>query len=772
MDNRKRRKTIGLLIDWASEYQMKIVFGAVDAAKNHDVNLIVIEGGCLGSNRLHDDQRNMLYQMVKTNDIDGIIVISPGVSHFSGPGPLIDLLKQYDPLPIVSIAHEIEGCGLIALDNAPGLKELLQHLIEFHKYRRFAMITGPRDNQDTRIRLDITRQTLADYGYHIDERFIVTGDYSQQSGADAVQTLFEQKDAAFDVIIAINDEMALGAIQQLQALSVRVPQDIAVVGFDNIEKSAYFEPSLTTVNQSLYEQGFRSVNMVLSMINGEEKTNRFEEPTRMVIRESCGCFSRAMEITDDLYWPEKANDDICNRKIEELTDHIMEKMDLPETKFSSLDLKYITERFIGALKCYWHDLNKIEFQKICYELFHKKLHSDEDVILCHRLISEIRYCLMSSLHSSTDMMHLEDMLHFTRVMIGEEAIGQQQAGYQETLQSNSIFNSINESLFSVSDVNRMVEVLAKRLPLMGITTCFLDQFTGEPIWNGERRLTLGYNKQGHIDGEAARPYAGRLVPDEVFQDEECHAIMVTLLQFSEMKFGFIGTEINLHNSSLYSQLRRIICSTLYSIKVNQEKYRLAEEEHQRNLAAAKQTMEEFIRTILLTVEMRDPYTAGHQSKVADIANAIAVEMELPPETVEGIRMAGIVHDLGKICVPAEILNKPGKLSAAEFALIKDHPQVAYDILKNVTFPWPIAEIILQHHERLDGSGYPHGLKGDEIRLEARILCVADVVEAMAAHRPYRPALGMEEALKEIKKNRGILYHPDVVDACLKLLAWF
>jgi len=175
-----------------------------------------------------------------------------------------------------------------------------------------------------------------------------------------------------------------------------------------------------------------------------------------------------------------------------------------------------------------------------------------------------------------------------------------------------------------------------------------------------------------------------------------------------------------------------------------------------------------IQAIVQVVEMRDPYTAGHQKRVADLARSIATEMGLPPDVIEGIRMAAVIHDIGKVSVPAEILSRPGKLTQNEFELIKDHALAGYDILKDVEFPWPIAEIIYQHHERLDGSGYPRGLKGDEVLLEARIIALADVVEAIASHRPFRPAQGIEAAMDEVSKNRGTLYDPAVVDACLKL----
>lgn len=182
----------------------------------------------------------------------------------------------------------------------------------------------------------------------------------------------------------------------------------------------------------------------------------------------------------------------------------------------------------------------------------------------------------------------------------------------------------------------------------------------------------------------------------------------------------------------------------------------------------KQSLEGTIGAVAKAVEVRDPYTAGHQRRVGQLACAIAKEMGLEDERIEGIHMGAMIHDIGKIYVPAEILNRPGRLTDTEFDLVKSHPQVGYDIVGGVEFPWPVADMILQHHERLNGSGYPQALKGDKIVIEARILGVADVVEAMASHRPYRPGLGVGKALAEIQKNRGKYYDPTVVDTCVKL----
>ena len=189
---------------------------------------------------------------------------------------------------------------------------------------------------------------------------------------------------------------------------------------------------------------------------------------------------------------------------------------------------------------------------------------------------------------------------------------------------------------------------------------------------------------------------------------------------------------------------------------------------QQSLSSIRKSMEGTIQVVSMIVEKRDPYTAGHQQRVAGLARAIAEEMKLSKDRIEGIYMSGVIHDVGKVSVPTEILSKPGKITAIEFELIKNHAQEGYKILEKIEFPWPVAKTVHQHHENIDGSGYPLGLSGNEILLEARIMCVADVVEAMASHRPYRPALGVDVALKEISHKKGILYDPEVVDACLTL----
>ena len=188
----------------------------------------------------------------------------------------------------------------------------------------------------------------------------------------------------------------------------------------------------------------------------------------------------------------------------------------------------------------------------------------------------------------------------------------------------------------------------------------------------------------------------------------------------------------------------------------------------RTRQAQERSLEQTIEAIAATIEVRDPYTAGHQRRTTAIARAIGEELGLDADRLRGLHVAGSIHDIGKISIPVELLSRPGKLAPAEFALIKGHPESGHDIISGIDFPWPVAAIVRQHHERLDGSGYPDGLSGDAILQESRILAVADVVEAIASHRPYRPALGLEAAMAELREQRGTLYDPEVVDACLRL----
>ncbi len=248
-------------------------------------------------------------------------------------------------------------------------------------------------------------------------------------------------------------------------------------------------------------------------------------------------------------------------------------------------------------------------------------------------------------------------------------------------------------------------------------------------------------------------------------DTPIRRFMLVPIADAETSLGFVmlANAPYDYTSAALALLQRLVST--YTLGIER---RRADEELERTLGRLRRTLEETVHLLGSTLEMRDAQTAGHQRRVATLACAIARKMGVSDSVVDAVRIAGLVHDIGKISIPFEILSKTSGLNEVERTFIESHSAAGYELLKGVEFPWPIAQITLQHHERMDGSGYPQGLSNGDILLEARILAVADVIEAMVSHRPFQVAIGMSQALEEVSKNRGKLYDPEVADACLKL----
>jgi len=293
----------------------------------------------------------------------------------------------------------------------------------------------------------------------------------------------------------------------------------------------------------------------------------------------------------------------------------------------------------------------------------------------------------------------------------------------------------------------------------GTATMIIEEDRTISMVNTQGEKLSGYSKD---EIENKMKWTDFAIPDDMEKMKKYHIFRGKAGEKSptECEFSFIDRKGNVKDIFLKIGMIPNTKKSIISL-MDITKHKISEER-------LKKTMDAAIDTMSKIVEAKDPYTAGHQRNVSQIATFIAREMKLPQDKIEGIKIASLIHDIGKISVPTELLNKSITLSDIEFSLIKDHSQIGYDILKSIDFSYPVAQIVLQHHERLDGTGYPNGLKGDEIILEAKILGVADVVEAMSSHRPYRPSLGIDKALEEISKNKAILYDSKAVDACLKI----
>ena len=315
--------------------------------------------------------------------------------------------------------------------------------------------------------------------------------------------------------------------------------------------------------------------------------------------------------------------------------------------------------------------------------------------------------------------------------------------------------------------------LQKYIDLAGIILKTIDKEGRVSLINNRGCEVLGYAREDILN----KNWVNHFVPER--KREEMNLIFTELKlkkdnsyeHFKSPILTINGEErmINWYNTILKDEKGEFqgLLSTGEDVTVKSK----IEQELQENYQKLQQIMEDTVYTMAKVVEKKDPYSAGHQKRVSLIATSIAKEMKLPAKKIEGLKVASLVHDIGKIGMPIEILCKPSGLTELGLELIKEHPMIGYNILKEIYFPWPVAEIVLQHHEKIDGSGYPNGLKSNEILIEARILCVADVIEAMSAYRSYRPSFSIKEALKELNKNRGILYDSMVVDACKALFKY-
>lgn len=776
------RKTIGMLIDWIdNQYQFDLLYGMAEFAEEKDINLLFFEGGII------DDKNeilNKIYDLAGQNNVDGLVILPASIGRFMSRDFLIRFCKQYQPLPTVIVGLQIPGLPSLSVDNN-GIRELIRHLILAHGYRRFAFIKGAESSLDTIQRFDAFLKTLAEYNIPVDPVRVVQGDYTYSSGAEAIRELLDARKANFDVVVASNDDMALGALTELVARGIKVPGEVAVVGFDNLDPGRYSSPSLTTISYSIYELGRRAAEMLLNSLEHKEVPLFEVIPTQMVIRESCGCHSRLFENVP-LRKPSNPNVHLLRYKNfdtaplpdllinqDTITTEICTEVQCLFSDDRRINLSKIVTQLCNAL---YYELNEAKtgaFDQTWNEILNFGLRIYKDISLWQMVITIFRRHLLPYFTNRRILITVEDILHQARISVDAIALELEMHEHQTTIHIKNSLSSLSEKLLFTLDEHKSMNALAYTLSDLGIRSCYLVLFEGKK--QQKSRLVLAYDEHGRKDKGGSITFPSyKFLPNRFLSQNRRFTMLVGALNFTQPQLGFVVFELGPREGKVYLELRRIISSTLQvnlflkKIQEQADRLRAQKEDLMNNLAESRKVMSGFIHSIALTVETRDPYTAGHQQRVADLASAIAFEMKLSPDQVEGVRMAAIIHDLGKIYVPAEILNKPSQLNELEFSFIKLHSEVGYNILKDIDFPWPIAQIILQHHEKINGSGYPFGLKDQDINPEARILAVADVVEAMMSHRPYRAALSLDTALAEIEAKQGLFYDPKVVGKCVEL----
>jgi HD-GYP domain-containing protein (c-di-GMP phosphodiesterase class II)/DNA-binding LacI/PurR family transcriptional regulator len=764
--NLRPRKTIGVLIDWTVDpYQQIFLAGIMDLAAQKGVHCIVFEGGGVGSPYGYETQRNEIYRLATDSVVDGLVVLGASIAHFAGTEETKAFCEHYRPLPLVTVSMEAEGATPVLVDNRPGMRELLLHLIERHRFKRFGYVKGRIGNQDAADRFRVFQDVLDEFRIPIDPRFILQGDFTFQSGIEAAREVMRRGVSDIEVLVTSNDNMAVGAMQEFIRRGVRIPGQIAVTGFDDIDYGDYLSPPLTTVRLPIYEQGWTAAKILLEKLEGREVPAKAYVPTKLVIRESCKCAS-GMAIKKEpprknhasAAQPAKNEREAVLNRVRELTRALLERRtDVdPEKAALELDQAYWKGRSPGDPK---------EFLAAFQESVYRPISQSVDYFTFRKMLLELWNRRSRSSPRNLHAAAVEDLYFQALSQMGQKIVEKESDRLTELMQESHKLEVIRDLLFTLN-LPRQMDVLARRIPDMGIDTCYVSLHKPDDP-DGERKAVCWMEVRGRKRipvGPKGIEYPTKyLVPDDFFADHRQHMVIVEAMK----EFGYIVFETGVKPNRFYAYLSDIISGAVQGALVFQA-MEDQKNDLDRELEKTRKALSGSLAAMAAAVETREPYLAGHQQRVSELAWAVAREMGLSDEQVDGVRVAGAVHDLGKIHIPADILNKAGPLDDAEWETVRKHPGIAWEILRNFEFPWPIAEIVHQHHERVNGKGYPNGLKGRAVCLEARILGVADAVEAMVSRRPHREALGLDTALEELGKARGILYDPRVVDVCIEL----
>jgi putative nucleotidyltransferase with HDIG domain len=769
------RLTIGFLIDHTdSQYQFGILQGVSDFAKHRNVNLICLEGGPLNSREHFKYDRNILYGLAGGNRLDGLIVLSDSVAIQLDDNALYQFRESFQPLPVIFVGRSHPKVPSIVIDSFSGMKEMVTHLIEKHGYRSFGFIKGLAGSFHAEVRYTAFVEALTEHNIVIDEDLVYEGDFLEISGTLAVKYMLDTHKKKPEVIVSCNDEMAISALHELKRRGIRTPEDVAVVGVDDIPKCATTTPPMTSVRQPLLREGWTAISLMVDILEckvSPEKTATAVPmitslDSRLIVRESCGCTisqkssfrsSSISELSRGKKTDPGPSIELCQSQIESILRSISyDRNWKSETSLASS----LMDSYIKAVRTRKTDV----FLDLWRDFLNMNFHLEVDEVTISGIMQHLSSC-----KSSKDSTLISDNLFWAATGTLEKRTLQQiRKTYNIVMREEFVLNQLRDQLDIRFDRAKILDILHHNLVELGIQSAYMSMYDQSEN-PGIARMVLAYlGDTRYLLPENGLEFpAESLIPDIFFNYQERFSFMVEALYYGEQQIGFLILDMSRHIDSIHADIRRIVSNIFRSIdlvnKIQHQKTELV-----NSLDKLKETLEGIIKTLSITVENRDPYTAGHQRRVADLSMAIGREMMLDDNQLEEIRVAALLHDIGKIFTPAEILNKPGALKSIEFELIKQHAEEGYNTLKNIKFPWPIAEIVYQHHERCDGSGYPRRLIQNEILLAARILSVADVVEAITSMRPYRAALGLDVAIGEITRFKGSRYDEDVVNAAIRL----
>jgi len=572
-----RRLTLGLLLAQIDErYQASVWPGIADVAQERDVNLLFFVGESLRSPYGFEAQANAIYDLVSPDRVDGLILMSGSLGNFLSLEEFRDFLQRFRPLPIVNIGLPVEGFPCVVVDNRRGMREAIAHLIEFHGYSRLAFIQGPAGHREAEERYQAYAEALAEHGLALDPQLIVPGDFRFPTGKEAIRLLLEERKVNFEAVIAANDTMALGALEALGEHGLRVPYDVALVGFDDVEDARFATPPLTTVRQPLYNLGRRAAEMLLDLLQGETCPELSTLPTELVLRQSCGCFPEmvAEAAVEPAAEMEPSPGDFLAEHPGELLTEMAQTISSSLAGRGELPAVQWTERLLHAL---WAELRGEvvgAFLPTLDGVLREAASAGGDINQWQSVLSLLRRRLLPGLRGKEALVQMENLWQQARVLVGETA--QRLQAYRRLLseQRSQMLWEIGQTLSTVAELEELLVMVTQELPRLDIRHGYISLQEKE-TQPGTSRLVLAYREGERVPlpaGGLTFPTSS-LLPDEISPREARYTMVAMPLYFRDTLLGLALFGMGPREGVVYEMLRGQLSSALQGALTLEERRR-------------------------------------------------------------------------------------------------------------------------------------------------------------------------------------------------------